>query len=1039
MTQSQNYPPSVETPMPSTPHLPKAEVLAPFEQQEQTYEEYIEEIDLKRYVLILKRRWWVMGVCGVLLMVPATLFALWQQRLPQTYVAYGKLLFQQQDTQSVLTGVGEEVGQLTSISRTPLDTEIALLRSRSVLEETLQDLDWRDPLTGEPLDVGLFNKTLSVNQVPNTDILDIAFESPNPDQSVEAVDALMEAFIRRKGELKRAEVVAARQFIEQQLPQLEAKVNETTSALQAFKQANNLVSLESEAGALAGRLTVLTEQIEGLQTELATADARSQELRRQLGMDADQALNLSFITEDPGIQQVLGSLQTAQSDLTVQRTLYTPDHPIVANLTRQVTALEDLLQQRINALLGDGDNTVQISDLHLGTVKQNLASELVQADISRVGLNSQIQQLAGLQGDYTRRVRQVPALEVTQQRLQDQVNLAQSSYQQLLNRLPELVIAESQSVGSSRVEIIERASAPPSVPPGFQVIYVIAGGVVGGFGGLGLLIFLELIDRSIKTIHDAEARTGHTALGAIAAFTTSGERNLGALVSQEISPRLVVLRSPESPICESYQMILAALRLKGWGNQLRSLAVLSTIGQEGRSEIVANLAATTAQGRRRVLIIDADLRSPSQHLLWKTPNTQGLSTLLDQEEPVTWEDLQTLVQPLTPYLSLLPSGPLPLNPLALLDSQYTMDFIRQVSRWYDCVILDTPPLTRVADGALLGQMVDGALWVMRTQFVDPSLAVVARSLLLKSRTPVVGLVVNQVDFRVEESAYAYLDRQHQERRGGLLDGIVGQGQGQVTPELILDLEPRAEASSAEASSAVAARGGVLDLDGINLDGINLDGINLDGINLDGTGAGVVGNGSHPDPVVPKGTPWSRFWQRVTPRPSPGSAQPLLPDDGGLLPDLRGSQPAGDDDRPSEIGEDTGILPGLGIGIPTPRVQPPQPPGTSSPQSGIPTTVASRRAWAREVSQRRAAQEAATLANATPDSHVPTSVSPEAQGTDPPDSDPPDPDPPDPDPPDLDPQDPDPPDLDPQDPDLQANGMGSQNTKPRLMALNLQNS
>ncbi|MGA1602271.1 MAG: polysaccharide biosynthesis tyrosine autokinase, partial [Prochlorothrix sp.] len=624
--------------------------------------------------------------------------------------------------------------------------------------------------------------------------LEIAFESPNGNQAKQAVDMLMEVYIQRNSELNRAEVVAARQFIEGQLPALEAQVQEATQALQAFKQRYNIVSLSSEAGAIAGRLTNLTQQIEELQTQAATAEARSQALRSQLNMDADKALALTIAIEDPGVQQILGNLQSTQTNLAVQQTLYTSAHPTVANLTRQVSALEALLQSRLDQVLQDSGQTLQISDLHLGSMEQGFAGELVQAEVERVSVSQQLQELITLRDQYTRRIQQIPELEVMQQKLQDEFELAQANYQRLRNRLPELVIAESQSMGVSRVEIIEEAVVPPKPPPGFQVLYVAAGGIVGVFGGLGLLIFLELIDRSVKTIRDAEAITGHLTLGAIAEFTTAAERNVNALLNDEVSPRLVVLRNPDSPICESYQMLSAALRLRGFGDRFHSLALVSAIGAEGRSEIVANLAATIAQGRRRVLILDADLRSPSQHLLWKVPNTQGLGDLLDTNTALNPDALAPFIQTLNPYLSLLPSGNLPVNPLALLDSQFMMDLVTHLGATYDLVIIDTPPLTRTPDAALLGQMVDGALWVVRSQFVDPSLMVVARALLLKSKTPVVGLAVNQVDFQVEAAAYAHFDRQHRENRGGLFETLLGGGGQPPQDDLLLintesELEP----------------------------------------------------------------------------------------------------------------------------------------------------------------------------------------------------------------------------------------------------------
>jgi capsular exopolysaccharide synthesis family protein len=724
------------------------------EPAQKSYAEYLEEIDLQRYLLVLKRRWWVVVGMALLFVIPAGLLAWWMKGLPQNYVATGKLLFQKRNPKSELTGLGQEVGKLDSVGGDPLRNELLILQSTELLKETAQVLD----PTGRSFSAEALKRGLKINRPEKTDIFIVAYEAPNPQLAVDVVDKLMELYIIRNEDLTVSDVSAARDFIREQLPQLEADVDRATEDLRQFKLQHQIISLEQETGVVAERITQIDQQIEEIRTGLTVAETRSAELRRRLNMNPEEALDVAFVTESPGVQQVLAQLQTSQAQLVQQQALYTRDHPIIVNLEGEVAALKSLLQQRIAELLGRPEvPTFAPSDLHLGSVKQGLASELIQAEIDRTTLTSQMQTLATLRSTYVERAGNLPDLEKRQRELELALALAQGSYQKLLSRLPELVIAESQTIGNSQVKILEAASLIPIPPPGLNIKIIAAGVVGGGAIGFTLAFVLEIIDRSIKTIKDGEALLGYPLLGVIPEFKTAAEKGGDALVSDTVSPRLVVQRSPQSALCESYQMLQAQLRIKGMDAKRQILVIASAAHEEGRSEIAANLAAAMAQARRRVLLIDGDLRSPNQHLLWKLPNDLGFSDLLQGER-----NLKAALHRISPTLMVLTAGATPANPFALLDSNYTSKVLYGLAKRFDYIVIDTPPLEQGGDALVLGQIVNQVLFVMRPRFTDPNIVLQAKNLLSQTGINVLGFVANQIDFGQEHNAYAYYRRKHTE-------------------------------------------------------------------------------------------------------------------------------------------------------------------------------------------------------------------------------------------------------------------------------------
>jgi capsular exopolysaccharide synthesis family protein len=157
-----------------------------------------------------------------------------------------------------------------------------------------------------------------------------------------------------------------------------------------------------------------------------------------------------------------------------------------------------------------------------------------------------------------------------------------------------------------------------------------------------------------------------------------------------------------------------------------------------------------AQVGRRVLLVDADMRHPSQHHLWELTNSVGLSNILVGEA-----EFNTAVKNVMPGLDILTSGVIPPNPVALLDSKRMASLMETFSKSYDFVIVDTPPLAGIADAPILGKMADGILLVVRPTVVDATSAKAAKEFIARSGQNVLGLVANGVIIKNELDSYFY--------------------------------------------------------------------------------------------------------------------------------------------------------------------------------------------------------------------------------------------------------------------------------------------
>jgi polysaccharide biosynthesis transport protein len=708
------------------------------------YEERIEEIDLQRYWLVLKRRWRPASAVFIATVLAALGAATAQKPL---YEAAAKLLLRPDQT-AALTGV-QDLGDLKSLKQTsdPLATQAEIIFSLPVLEDTIRALDLKDS-EGKPVKPSEVAKDLTVEPLEETDVIGLSYRSGQADLSAAVVNQVMRSYIEANLSSNRSEVTAARRFLEKELPRAQDEANAVSEALRAFDEQNNIIALPEEAGATVAAIANLDNEINSAQVALVASQSQAEQLSRQLGMSAQQALDLATVNQSPAVQASLSDLQRVRSELATALTRYTAEHPSVRALRRQEAAMAGVLQNRVADVVG---NSVGPGMLSMSSVDEKLAEQLVQAEVDRVSNYNQLATLVATRDTYQNKGGIFPSLKKMQTELEQRQASAQSNLETLQLRLQEIQLAENRNVGNAR--IVEFA-VPPELPKvEGQLKYLLAGGVVGAFLGIATAFFLDLIDRTLKTVQDGEKIFGYVLLGVIPHFQLPRGYELPEDSGEEDgapSRRIITLDSAYPILSSSYQMLQANLRFISSDEKLKAIALTSSMAGEGKSEVCANLAAAVAQTNRRVLLVDADMRSPSQHHLWNLVNAVGLSHVLVGEG-----SLERALQPVTDNLTVLSAGVVPPNPMALLDSERMATLIELFREQFDYVIFDTPSLTGSADAAVLGNLTDGVLMVMRPRHVTYDRAIAAKSLLERSGAKVLGMVANGVDSKNDFGEYSY--------------------------------------------------------------------------------------------------------------------------------------------------------------------------------------------------------------------------------------------------------------------------------------------
>jgi len=306
---------------------------------------------------------------------------------------------------------------------------------------------------------------------------------------------------------------------------------------------------------------------------------------------------------------------------------------------------------------------------------------------------------------------------------------------------------QAQSIGlglaasQEQVSVTEPAVAPatPYAPRTFLMTSLAA--LVGLAIGIGVVALIEYLDNTIKVDTDIVRIAGAPLLSAISIAPKK------AGVSQ-----LFVLTHPRSAATEAIRLLFTNIEFATSMHSITTLAITSAGVGEGKSTITANLGIAMAQSGLKTVVVDADLRQPTQHMLFGQKNDVGLSTLLSHPE-MSWTRAGVPVA--VPGLVLIPSGPTPPNPSNLFRLDRFDQLLDQLSKAADIILIDTQPLLEVTDSLLVGAKADGVILIGRPAHTRSDRFGRAAVALRQAGVRIIGVVLNQQAYNAD-GAYRYV-------------------------------------------------------------------------------------------------------------------------------------------------------------------------------------------------------------------------------------------------------------------------------------------
>ena len=593
---------------------------------------------------------------------------------------------------------------------------------------------------------------LSVRRIQHTQLVELEYRSDDPKKAARMANAFSEAFIDMGIQDRFATADSASNFLTEQIAGLQRDVADQETRLQTLGRESDIVDLDPTSDVLRQRLQALNQDLGEAQFRRIQLEARYRTMRSA----APERVADSY--SEGEVSQQRARVRELEQEYNTKLNIYKEEHPIMQDLAlrvdKAVREMKKVVRNNADKALATARaayTSAQHEETTLKEELENLKNQSLDQKSSRV-------QLAIIEDEMRSKREQLSRLMQIQSETQVAVSLKESR--------------------ASNVRIIDTALIPggPFRP---SLRDALSFGLLIGLGlGVGLALLLEFLDRTVKTGEELERILGLPTLAVIPDIFEGGRfygygYGYGYGASSQSrkrsrrwrdksgrgEPKRIELLPHERPrlaVAEAYRSLRTALLLSS-AEQLAAIAVTSAEAGEGKTATVVNLAVVMAQLNRKVLIIDGDLRKPRQHQIFKTSNQVGLVNYLTG----TAEPGEIIVPLELPNLHLCPSGPCPPNPSELLASERMRTFLAQARQRYDFIILDTPPTLAVTDSTLVGSMADGVVLCCRAGRLLREDARACRDRLRFAEVRTLGAVLNGFKAISNSSSYARKNRYYE--------------------------------------------------------------------------------------------------------------------------------------------------------------------------------------------------------------------------------------------------------------------------------------
>jgi succinoglycan biosynthesis transport protein ExoP len=701
------------------------------------------EAHLLDYVIILRKHQWLILT---FLLTVVTVVTIASFKMKPVYEAAARVEVDK-ESQNVLRFQDDNSYDEYMDSEDYIETQAKILQSETLALQTIKSLDLghypefggsANSLTfaqsgtasKRPAILGAFLGGLSVKRVPNSRLIEVRFEAEDPQLAALVVNTHLQDFIEQNFRSKYDATTQASTWLSAELEELRLKVEKSEDERIAYERKNQIWQIDEKQDITTQKLADLSKTVTDAQTALAEREAL---YRMAVSGNVD---SLPAARDNPVIQDLIKRKSQLDEDYAEAVNQYGPNFPKVQRLAAQQKELDGDLAKQRNLMVETIKTEYDTARSHVAILQEALDRQKAEAnDLAEKLVNYHI--------------------------LQHDADSNKQLYDGLLQKLKEAGI--SAGLKSSNIRVVDPALTPTSPSRPQKARNISLAFLVGLVGGVGLAIFREYLDNTVKSPDDIESLTGLPSLAVVPSLPgLNGHHGKLSRLAREAAPQaalgprveLLSYVQPKSQISEAFRALRTSLLLSQAEHPPQVILVTSALPREGKTTAAVNLAVTLAQLGDRTLLMDSDLRKPGvrRALNLTIGKDAGLSSYL---AGVSTLDEVLIPHPTISNLTALTTGPVPPSPADLLSSHKMREAITEVRRRFKFVVIDSPPVMAATDAVILSALTDGVLLVVRSGETPKEAFTRTRDLLAAVKCRLLGVVLNAVDSSAPDYYYSY--------------------------------------------------------------------------------------------------------------------------------------------------------------------------------------------------------------------------------------------------------------------------------------------
>lgn len=666
----------------------------------------------------------------------------------------------EESTGSTLNSLLRTLGLATSADgKTSSPTQLPSLDGLATTEE-IEDAVKLAPYVDfikRNLDVEPVRETRS--SVRDTRLIDITFRHTSAEVAAFVSNAIAGTFTTLNQEKRSGTSRKTNDFLQERIANLQADVQRDEEKLVDLTQNAGILKTEGEQTIVIDRLSGLNKQL--LEAENQRKNAEANYLAVANSPDKVNALaeeqSARFITEqENNIRVFRADILKKIADLRQLRAAklqeFQEGAPEIREIDAQLKSYEDSIDRaaaKFNADLAEYRKRTSKGML------ENLRTKYLQAK----------SQEDKIRADFEKQYNEAQAQNqsaVNIKLLQQNIDTNKGFLDNLRKQVSGNDVAAQGS--DNNISVIEIAIPSETAVSPRRLMTVSLALLLSTVFGMGLALFLEYLDDTIRSVEEIESYLQLPALAAIPTVDSLPKRKLllvGSGEGEEAPPGspLLISADPRSALAEAYRHLRTSILLSSAGHAPKMLLITSSLPAEGKTTTATNTAISLAQTGAKVLIIDADMRRPRLHSVFNMENKAGLSNLLANELSDAEIDAAILVDKTT-RVHVMPSGPIPPNPAELIGSEQMALLLKMLRSKFTHVVLDSPPIASFTDGVLIASMVDGVILVVHAGVSSRQVVRKSRMLLNEIGAKVFGVVLNNVNLNTKDNYYYYQSYYH---------------------------------------------------------------------------------------------------------------------------------------------------------------------------------------------------------------------------------------------------------------------------------------